>query len=134
MNEEIDIRWKQRYSNYQKAINQLTKFIEKENLNELEDQGLIQSFEYTHELAWNVMKDFLQYEGIQNIVGSRSATREAYNKGLIENGQEWMNMIESRNRTVHIYEESVLKIEKEKIIENYFPLFIEFYKEMKKYL
>jgi nucleotidyltransferase substrate binding protein (TIGR01987 family) len=128
------IRWKQRFSNYQKAINQLSKFIDKENLNELEDQGLIQSFEYTHELAWNVMKDFLQFEGIQNIIGYRIATREAFSKGLISNGQVWMNMIESRNRTVHIYEESILKIEKEKIINNYYPLFVEFYKEMKKYL
>lgn len=59
--EEKDIRWKQRFNNFEKAFSQFEKFIEKkDNLNELEKQGLIQSFEYTHELAWNVLKDYLQ--------------------------------------------------------------------------
>ena len=65
--EEKDIRWKQRFSNYQKATSQLKKFIDKGELNELEKQGLIQAFEYTYELAWNVMKDFLNYKGVQPI-------------------------------------------------------------------
>ena len=92
--ENQDIRWKQRFENFEKALSQLAKFISKGELNDLEEQGLIQSFEYTHELAWNVMKDFLTFEGIQNIIGSRSATREAFNKGLTEEGQIWMDMIE----------------------------------------
>jgi hypothetical protein len=66
-----DIRWKQRFSNYKKALLQLTKFIDKGKLNELQKQGLIQAFEYTHELAWNVLKDYLQDQGIQNITGSK---------------------------------------------------------------
>ncbi|MEI8086008.1 MAG: nucleotidyltransferase substrate binding protein, partial [Paludibacter sp.] len=66
---EQDIRWKQRYSNYQKALGQLSQFIEKGNLNKLEEQGLIQAFEYTYELAWNVMKDYFVDQGNSAITG-----------------------------------------------------------------
>ena len=96
--ENQDVRWKQRFANFEKALKQLAKFIEKEELKELEEQGLIQCFEYTHELAWNVMKDFLTFEGIQNIIGSRSATREAFNKGLVEE-QSCAVCREGRRRT-----------------------------------
>ena len=119
------IRWKQRFENYKKAYSQFNKFLSKKDLNELEKQGLVQSFEYTHELAWNLMKDFLQYEGIQNLIGSRSTTREAFNKGIISDGQTWMNMIESRNKTVHLYEENILNDELDKIINQYAILFQE---------
>ena len=54
-----DIRWEQRFSNYRKALNRLQKFIDKSELSELEEQGLIKAFEYTYELAWNTLKDFL---------------------------------------------------------------------------
>lgn len=130
--QEQDIRWKQRFTNYEKALFQFKKFVLKEELNELEKQGLIQSFEYTHELAWNLMKDFLQYEGIQNLLGSRSTTKEAFSKGIISDGQTWMNMIESRNKTVHIYEESILNDELSKILNNYLPLFDDLYNYFKK--
>ena len=103
--ENQDVRWKQWFSNFEKASSQLTKFIDKGELNDLEEHGLIHSFKYTHELAWNVMKDFLTFEGIQNIIGSRSATREAFNKGLIEEGQIWMDMVDSRIESVHAYNE-----------------------------
>ena len=68
-------------------------------LTDLEEQGLIQRFEFTHELAWNVLKDYFEYQGNTAITGSRDATREAFNKGLIENGEEWMVMIKSRNQS-----------------------------------
>ncbi|MFV5695805.1 MULTISPECIES: nucleotidyltransferase substrate binding protein [Flavobacterium] len=132
--ENQDVRWKQRFQNFGKALSQLTKFIEKGELNELEEQGLIQSFEYTHELAWNVMKDFLIFEGIQNIVGSRSATREAFNKGLFEEGQIWMDMIESRNESVHTYNEETVDKIAHKIKEVYFLAFINFNERMKTFL
>lgn len=85
---EEDIRWKQRFENYLKALGQLQKFIAKGNLNELEEQGLIQAFEFTHELAWNVMKDYFEYQGNTTITGSRDATREAFQKGLIQDGAQ----------------------------------------------
>ena len=133
--ENQDIRWKQRFSNFEKALLKLYEVIEKkEILSDLEKEGLIQRFEFTHELSWQVMKDFLIYDGIQNIIGSRSAVREAYNKGIISNGEIWMEMIESRNRTSHTYLESILESEYNKITKNYYPLFIEFKTKMKSLL
>ncbi|MDR0694116.1 MAG: nucleotidyltransferase substrate binding protein [Prevotellaceae bacterium] len=99
-----DIRWKQRFSNYQKALTQLRKFFAKEILNELEQQGLIQAFEYTYELAWNVMKDYLTYEQADlTIMGSRDAIRRAFQRGLVDDGHDWMDMINSRINSAHTY-------------------------------
>ena len=129
---EEDIRWKQRFSNFQKALSQLTEAIETNGVNPIDiiKEGIIQRFKFTHELAWKVLKDYLEYEGFQNITGSRTATREAFNKGLIQNGQIWMDMIESRNLTVHTYQHTILEEEFLKIIKIYFPQFKEFQSKM----
>ena len=129
---EEDIRWKQRFSNFQKALSQLTEAIETNGVNPIDiiKEGIIQRFEFTHELAWKVLKDYLEYEGFQNMTGSRTATREAFNKGLIQNGQIWMDMIESRNLTVHTYQHTILEEEFLKIIKIYFPQFKEFQSKM----
>lgn len=119
-----DIRWKQRFANYERALAQLTKFIDKGELNELEEQGLIQAFEYTHELAWNVLKDYLQYQGNQNIYGSRDATRLAFNVGLIEDGKSWMDMIKERNRTSHTYNQATAQAIATNIKTRFFDLFV----------
>lgn len=105
--ENQDIRWIQRFSNYKKALLQLKKFIDKGELNELEEQGIIQSFEYIYELAWNVIKDYYQNQGVVNIQGSRDAFRIAFNRELIADGEVWMNMIESRIKSSHAYNEEV---------------------------
>ena len=107
-----DIRWIQRFNHFSKAFAQLNKAVElskQRQLSELEEQGLIQAFEFTHELAWNTLKDFLEERGVQDLYGSRDTTREAFKTGLIENGEAWMNMIQSRNLTSHTYEESTAK-------------------------
>ncbi len=127
---EKDIRWKQRFSNYQKALSQLQKFIEKGTLNKMEEQGLIQAFEFTHELAWNVMKDYFIYQGNTTITGSRDATREAFQYGLVEDGQGWMEMIKSRNQSSHTYNEEIVKEIKEKVFSKYYILFELFNKKM----
>lgn len=103
--ERNDIRWKQRFSNYCKALSQLQKFVDKGILNELEQQGLIKAFEYTFELAWNVMKNYYQYQGEESIQGSRDAIHLAFRRGLITDGENWMKMIESRIASAHIYNE-----------------------------
>lgn len=128
-----DIRWKQRFANYEKALRQLSEAVEKFGGNPLDiiKEGIIQRFEFTHELAWKVMKDYLEYEGFQNINGSRSATREAFQKNIIKEGEMWMHMIESRNKTVHTYDEAILNSEFIKIADSYLPLFQEFYNKMK---
>ncbi len=127
----LEIRWKQRFSNFSNALVHLrfavTQVI---NPSDLEKEGTIQRFEFTHELAWKVMKDYLEFEGIMGITGSRSATREAFNHGLITNGQIWMDMIESRNKTVHTYLDEILETEYDLIVNRYHPLFEEFHKKM----
>lgn len=82
MSSSLDTRWEQRFANYQKALHQLrmaVKLSVERGLSDLEVQGMIQAFEYTQELAWNVMKDYLEYQGVFSIVGSRDAIREAFN-------------------------------------------------------
>jgi len=132
--EEKDIRWKQRFSNYQKALVQFEKFFEKEKLNELEEQGLIKSFEYTYELAWNVMKDFLKYSGKQNIIGSRDAIKESFKEGIIEDGENWMEMFNDRNKTAHTYNENTADEISSHIITSYRDLFIQFKDKMASFL
>lgn len=103
-----DIRWEQRFSNYKKAYAQLQKFLEKAELSELEKQGLIKAFEYTYELAWNSLKDFLEYNGQNDIFGSRDTIRKAFQLNLIEDGDKWMEMLQSRNKTSHTYNEETV--------------------------
>ena len=121
MNE--DIRWKQRFSNYQKALRQLQKFIDKGDLSELEEQGLIKSFEYTYELAWNTLKDFLEFQGHSDIFGSRDAIRKAFQLGIIEDGEVWMDMIKNRNRTSHTYNEDTAREISKTVISVYYNAF-----------
>ncbi|MFH1213495.1 MAG: nucleotidyltransferase substrate binding protein [Candidatus Neomarinimicrobiota bacterium] len=120
-----DTRWIQRFSHYNKALSQLTKFIEKGNLNELEKQGLIQSFEYTYELAWNTIKDYFEVQGETGIGGSRDAFRLAFRRELIKEGDVWMDMIRSRALTAHTYNEDIAEEIAGNIINRYFNEFID---------
>ncbi|HAF00051.1 MAG TPA: nucleotidyltransferase [Methylophilaceae bacterium] len=123
-----ELRWVSRLNNYEKALESLTAAVElskTRSLSDLEKQGLIQAFEFTHELAWNVMKDYFTYQGTQDITGSRDATREAYNKGLVQDGEGWMAMIQSRNKTSHTYNQAVANEIVEAITQTYFMLFKE---------
>ncbi|PCJ41628.1 MAG: nucleotidyltransferase [Alphaproteobacteria bacterium] len=110
---EKDIRWQQRFQNYGKALDQLTRFMDRKDLNELEEQGLIQAFEYTHELAWKTLKDFLDYRGVVNLFGSKDTTKEAFKAGLLGDSEDrgliWMDMIKSRNLTSHTYNEATTR-------------------------
>ncbi len=95
-----DIRWIQRFSNYKKALGQLEAAVKisiERQLSDLEKQGIIQGFEYTHELAWNTLKYYLEYQGNNSIKGLRDAIREAFKVELISDGETWMDMIKSRN-------------------------------------
>jgi nucleotidyltransferase substrate binding protein (TIGR01987 family) len=121
--EPLDVRWKQRFSNYRKALHQLQEFVDKKNLSKLEEQGLIKAFEYTYELAWNSIKDFYESQGESNIQGSRDAIRLAFKRGLIKEGAQWMNMIQSRIETAHTYNEAVAKKVSHAILSSYYPLF-----------
>lgn len=118
-----DIRWIQRLDNFKNAISQLKDAVElskKRSLTPLEEQGLIQAFEFTHELAWKTLKDFLQDRGVFELFGSKDVTREAFKAGLIENGEAFMQMIESRNLTSHTYNKSQATMIVNSILSSYF--------------
>lgn len=128
-----DIRWQQRFENYKKALKQLNAAVilsEEKELSQLEKQGLIQAFEYTHELAWKVMQDFFKYQGNSEIHGSRDATREAFKTGLLEDGDQWMVMIKNRNLTSHTYNEETSEEIYLNITQHFSPLFDSFKTKM----
>ena len=107
-----DIRWKQRFSNYQKALLRLEEAVrlsQSRELSYLEKQGFIQAFEFTFELSWKTLKDFLLFHGSgADLYGSRDVFRQAFSLGIISDGEVWMQMIKSRNLTSHIYDEKVI--------------------------
>ncbi|MBI4793679.1 MAG: nucleotidyltransferase substrate binding protein [Deltaproteobacteria bacterium] len=121
-----DIRWKQRFNNYTKALQTLRRAVElagQRDLSELEEQGLIQGFEFTHELAWNVLKDYLEEQGVIGIIGSKNATREAFRNGLISDGESWMDMIKARNLTSHTYNTDLAAGIAKDILTRFYPAF-----------
>ena len=121
-----DVRWKQRFDNYRRAFSRLTQAVDlarERKLSDLEEQGLIQGFEFTHEPAWNVLKDYLEHQGIGDVVGSRGAVRSAFKNGLIENGDVWPAMILDRNRSSHTYNPDVAQEIAARICADYFPAF-----------
>lgn len=119
-----DIRWKQWLDIFSKALRQLTAFIEKGELNELEWQGLIHSFECTYELAWNTIKDFFEAQGETDILGSCDAFRLAFQRGLIENGEVWMEMIKSRALSRHAYNEDIAQAIVHSVVSAYYGEFV----------
>lgn len=121
-----EIRWKQRFYNYTKAFQALTEAVElsqHRSLTALEQQGLIQSFEFTHELAWKMLKDYLEYQGISNVVGSRDASRFAFQSALINDGEVWMQMIVARNQTSHTYNIKIAHAVVDSILTQFYPAF-----------
>ena len=121
-----DVRWIQRLDHFNKAFFQLKDAVElsqQRKLSKLEEQGLIQSFEYTHELAWNTLKDFLESRGAQNLYGSKDVIREAFKRDLLSDGDVWMDMISKRNLTSHTYDEATAAKIAEVILEIYFTAF-----------
>jgi nucleotidyltransferase substrate binding protein (TIGR01987 family) len=130
-----DIRWIQRFNHFNKAFSQLKEAVElaqQRKLSKLEEQGLIQAFEFTHELAWNTLKDFLESRGVRDLYGSKDATRAAFRTGLIENGEVWMDMTNSRNLTSHTYDETTAAKIVSAIIHTYFTEFEAFQTRLEK--
>jgi nucleotidyltransferase substrate binding protein (TIGR01987 family) len=122
-----DIRWKQRFNNYRNALQTLTEAVElaqQRLLTRLEQQGLIQGFEFTHELAWNVLKDYLEAQGFVGLIGSRNATRQAFKDALIQDGEAWMDMIKARNLTSHTYNTDIAAGIASDILRRFYPAFV----------
>ena len=132
-----DIRWQQRFANFKKALKKLAEGIElfdndfsaTAGLSDIVSEGLIQRFEFTHELAWNVMKDYAVYQGVTEIRGSRDAIRYALKENLIDDSR-WMETINARNLTSHDYNQDTANQMAENIKNIYFKLFCDFETKM----
>lgn len=125
MDKSGDKRWQQRFANFRKAILQLTEFVEKPELNKFEKQGLIQCFEYTFELAWKTMKDYLEDQGF--IVRSpRQAIQTGFQMQIIKNGHVWIDALEKRNLMAHTYNEQLADEAEQLIRTNYYTMLREF--------
>ncbi len=121
-----DIRWLQRFANSTKALQSLADAVAlagERPLSKLEQQGLIQAFEFTHELAWNMLKDYLEQQGIFGLIGSRDASRSAFQNGLVTDGEAWMDMIKARNLTSHTYNPEVADSVTRDILMRFYPAF-----------
>ncbi len=122
-----DIRWKQRLSNFNRALETMTEAVDlagQRDLSKLEQQGLIQGFEFTHELAWNVLKDYLEDQGFVQIVGSKNATRTAFKNALIGEGEVWMDMIKARNLSSHTYNKEISEAIVDDILKRFYSAFV----------
>ncbi len=122
-----DIRWIQRFDNFKRAFARLAAAAElakQRKLSDLEQQGLIHAFEFTHELAWNVLKDYLTAQGIVDLIGSKDATREAFKNGLLADGEAWMDMIKARNLSSHTYQEKIAENIVADILGRFHPAFV----------
>jgi nucleotidyltransferase substrate binding protein (TIGR01987 family) len=135
MTEQKDIRWKQRFKNFEKAYLSLVESqeaLESEPDNDFIQDSLIQRYEYTLELAWKTMKDYLENEGFMDVTSPKKAVRKAFQARIIQDGSAWMIALDDRNKTSHAYDEKMAKEVIQSITEQHIPIFRDFYLYMKK--
>lgn len=125
-----DIRWKQRFQNFDRAFVLLRQaFEDKRELSMLEKEGVIQRFEYSYELAWKTLKDYLEASGVViNPVTPRQVLKEAFAAKIITDGQVWINMLDNRNLLSHTYDLSVFEQAVKAIAEHYLPAMAQLHK------
>jgi nucleotidyltransferase substrate binding protein (TIGR01987 family) len=115
-----DIRWKQRYVNFKKAFNQLKAAINRiDELDNLAKEGLVQRFEYTYELAWKTIKDFIESKGEPEKY-QKDILKKAFQLEIIDNGEIWLEMLTKRNLMAHTYNETTFEEIVKDINEKYF--------------
>jgi nucleotidyltransferase substrate binding protein (TIGR01987 family) len=120
--EEFDIRWRQRFQNFERAISHLGDALQLKDPDMLQKAGIIQFFEMSYELAWNTLKDYLEGQGFNDVKSPRNAFKKAFEIGLIENGQSWMELMLDRNLTSHAYDEEKASEVEKLIHQKYYPL------------
>ena len=128
--EEKDIRWKQRFHNFKKAYLLLERTLKINNPSEAEKGGLIQFYEMAFELAWKLIKDYLEEQGF-TVNSPREAIKQAFQSGIIEHGQLWIDALEDRNLTTHTYDEDTAEKVVSAIRSIYFPVLQQFYSRIK---
>ena len=120
-------RWIERLATFQKAMLKLSDVVSlyhQHPLNEYERDSLIKRFEFTYEMAWKLMMSYEKENGVTSVLGSKDVVRHAYHLTLIENGEAWMDMIDTRNQTSHLYDEQMAADVTDEIIHNYYPLLV----------
>src|SRR5690606_27332757 len=117
-----DIRWKQRFQNYTKALNHLEQALQIPNPDIVQKAGIIQFFEMSFELAWNLVKDYLEGQGFLDVKSPRAALKKAFEINILENGHHWMDLLQDRNLTAHTYDEQKATDMEQLIQSKYFPL------------
>ena len=126
-NNNIDIRWKQRFQNFEKAFSQLKNAVTQlETLSDLEKEGMIQRFEYTFELAWKTLKDYLEENNV-DAKFPREVIKQSFKYEIINDGDIWLEMLEQRNLMAHTYEEKIFKNTVNKISKTYFAAISQVY-------
>lgn len=116
---DTDIRWKQRFQNFEKAIKYLQESIVKQNPSALEKAGIIQVYEYTFELAWKTLKDYLEENSVA-VKFPRDTIKESFKYELLDNGEIWLDMLEKRNLMSHTYNETNAELAYHLIVHEYF--------------
>ena len=121
-------KWHERLVVYQNAIDRLTEVValnKQRSLNQFERDSLIKRFEFSYEMAWKLMMSYEKENGISEILGSRDVIRQAFKLSLINNGEAWLEMVDTRNRTSHLYDEEMATDVMDEIIYTYYPLLME---------
>ena len=130
-------RWQYRFDNFKRAYVLLREAIEefeKRELTQLEKEGIIQRFEYTIELAWKTMNDYLNYQNlVLPQVTPRAVIKEAFSAKLISDGQTWMNALDARNKMSHTYDFAIFETVIKDTKEQYLPVIKELYLELLNY-
>ena len=129
--ENNDVRWKQRFQNFEKAMLHLDSSLQLKNPDMLQKAGIIQFFEMSYELAWNTMKDYLEEQGFIDVKSPRAAIKKAFEVGLINDGYSWMELLSDRNLTSHAYDEEKATEVENLIHQKYYPLLNDFYNSLK---
>jgi nucleotidyltransferase substrate binding protein (TIGR01987 family) len=125
-----DVRWKQRFENFEKAFRFLAAGLSKETLSELERAGIIQTYEFTFELAWKTLKDYLNEKQVE-VKFPRDVIKEAFHYEMIDDGELWLDMLDKRNIMAHTYQESNAELAILLIRTSYFDAIQKLYERMK---
>lgn len=129
--ENQDIRWKQRFQNFEKSLNYLQQAMQIPHPDIFQKAGLIQFFEISFELSWNVMKDYLEEQGFIGLRSPRDTIKKAFEIGLITDGHTWIQTLENRNRTSHTYDEAAAEQVIKEIVARHYPLLLALYQHLK---
>ena len=128
-----EIRWKYRFDNFAKSFKVLKRSLEIENPSEVERGGVIQFYEMSFELAWKMIKDYLQEEGFE-VKSPRAAIKQGIQMELLDDPYKWMDALEDRNLTAHTYDEETAIRVYDSIKKSYFPILNNLYDLLKKQL